>query len=456
MAQRQSNNAGPLNRLTTGVSGLIGLATELHAYNKGNKAVNQRASETAPSSPSSSPRYPDDPPEYSNEPQVSDGRTDTHSNLVGDNVDRPSGIQPLPLPVILPQRRPKSKSRGFIRGYAPDLWHYKGIDRQTFLAFLKEFHKSSQASPVFQVINVAAMAAGFAPSAIAMAVSAAVAAASKAAMEVQSRYRTNQYLDRANEELFHPKNLHCLIMTFKPDSPDDAFLSFNFNSSIFNIAPTTSNIPGKFGGRSQSRLADKFRKSSGTTEGQLELPEAAALVFPDPETSSAGEGTGANVDAPEPPPNQQSSWKSTRKFVSDYKDRRAQAAFAGKHGEGSTLAVPGATNPDNFASCFSDPNHPVNSGSPLALLTAGKFESADQIKAKFAQLTGTSQRASPVDRLKDGIIGLAGKNGQQMSTRPGVLGGFRGFMQQDILYLLIAEIPSSEEMLQLNGEMSHS
>ena len=49
----------------------------------------------------------------------------------------------LPCPVIIPQRRPKDKSRGFVRAYAPVLSDC-GIDQATFLDFLKSFHKASQ------------------------------------------------------------------------------------------------------------------------------------------------------------------------------------------------------------------------------------------------------------------------------------------------------------------------
>lgn len=94
----------------------------------------------------------------------------------------------LPCPVIIPQRRPRSKGRGFIRAYAPVLADC-GIDQATFLDFLKTFHKSSQASPWLHVINIAAMAAGFAPSVIAMAVSTAVNVAVGVTMEVQRRSR---------------------------------------------------------------------------------------------------------------------------------------------------------------------------------------------------------------------------------------------------------------------------
>ena len=49
----------------------------------------------------------------------------------------------LQCPVVIPQRRPDSKTRGFIRAYAPVLSDYE-IDQETFLTFLKSFHKASQ------------------------------------------------------------------------------------------------------------------------------------------------------------------------------------------------------------------------------------------------------------------------------------------------------------------------
>lgn len=48
-----------------------------------------------------------------------------------------SAVRPkLPCPVILSQRRPRDKKRGFIRAYAPVLEEC-GIDQATFLDFLK-------------------------------------------------------------------------------------------------------------------------------------------------------------------------------------------------------------------------------------------------------------------------------------------------------------------------------
>ena len=53
------------------------------------------------------------------------------------------GICQLPFPVIIPQRRPQNKSRGFVRAYAPVLSDC-GIDQNTFIDFLKSFDKASK------------------------------------------------------------------------------------------------------------------------------------------------------------------------------------------------------------------------------------------------------------------------------------------------------------------------
>lgn len=77
-----------------------------------------------------------------------------------DDYPIPQGMRPhgrLTLPVVLPQRRPKDRSRGFIRAYAPELMN-AGIDQAMFLDFLETFNTASQASPWLNAINMAGLA----------------------------------------------------------------------------------------------------------------------------------------------------------------------------------------------------------------------------------------------------------------------------------------------------------
>jgi len=120
----------------------------------------------------------------------------------------------MPCPVSLPQRRPQTKSRGFVRAYAPMLNEYKGIDEATFLAFLDEFQEKTAGSSVLYAINIAAMMVGAIPSVVTMALSTAMTVGSNLAMEGQNRYKTNGYLADINKRLFNPRNLHCVIMTY--------------------------------------------------------------------------------------------------------------------------------------------------------------------------------------------------------------------------------------------------
>ncbi|OAL32366.1 hypothetical protein AYO22_00388 [Fonsecaea multimorphosa] len=94
----------------------------------------------------------------------------------------------LPLPVILPQRRPEARARGFIRAYAPDL-AIKGIDQETFLDFIETFNSASLASPWLDAINLAGFATMALPPGISQAVQLAIMVSVKIAKDIQSRKR---------------------------------------------------------------------------------------------------------------------------------------------------------------------------------------------------------------------------------------------------------------------------
>ena len=431
-------DSGLIGKLAKGGTFLYGLTQEVNAGNKARKA---EAQTTAPRPYSSNkditvPRMPrpdasnDAPPSYD---AVMDQQPDRevsgtlmlekgvlpHSSRSSPSPSIDVAVRPLPHPVILPQRRPNNKSRGFVRAYAPDLATYKGIDEATFLQFLKDFHKNSQASPIFKVVNVAAMGAGFAPSGIAMAVSAGVGIGSKIGSDYHERYRTNSYLDKANDEIFHPKNLHAMIMTFKPDS-DSALLDVDGNSGASTgsrgggpLSMLTQAAGSRLGGGSSSE--GRFRNSDGTTQGEMSLPVAAELIFPanGALTPTPSAHSSCEALAPQKPP---SAWKTTGKSIADYMDRRAQAKFAMQHGSESGLAIPGASNSTKFVSKYSDPSYinPISGG--LSARRGGGHRNP--------QSTGPASQQQ--DQGKRGIRGL--------------------MAQKNVLYLLIAEIPSPEEV----------
>ncbi|KAK3074442.1 hypothetical protein LTR53_003113 [Teratosphaeriaceae sp. CCFEE 6253] len=288
-------------------------------------------------------------------------------------IEVPRTRQTLPLPVIIPQRRPRNKARGFVRAYAPVLAN-SGIDQATFLSFLDNFHKSSQASPVFTVIQVSAALAGLAPSIIAMAVSTAVQVAARVGAEVQSRQRTNTFLNKMNEELFKPAGLYALIMKYKPDaevrSQTGSVLNMmrgekvdmSTNQIIAKYVRTlseqsTASRDGEPSSRTMSDRMRDLRLASGKTRGSLLLPEAAPLIFPDIDAAIAKNGAEETF---------KDKAKDAQAFLADYLDRRAQLQYA-RDDPRSNLAIP--EDQRAFRSKLADPDHPMYQGGILNFAT---------------------------------------------------------------------------------------
>jgi hypothetical protein len=82
-------------------------------------------------------------------------KSDSGSVFDPDSMPPPSFSQVtgrLPAVVIIPQRRPQSKTRGFVRAYAPDLDNC-GIDQQVFIRFLEGFDGAIKVRPWFAINN---------------------------------------------------------------------------------------------------------------------------------------------------------------------------------------------------------------------------------------------------------------------------------------------------------------
>ncbi|KAK1060077.1 hypothetical protein LTR33_012995 [Friedmanniomyces endolithicus] len=264
----------------------------------------------------------------------------------------------LPLPVIIPQRRPRNKTRGFVRAYAPVLAD-SDIDQATFLSFLDNLYKSSQASPVFTVIFISATIAGFAPSLIAMAVTTAVQVAAHVGAEVQGRQRTNHFLDKMNDELFKPKGLYAFVMKYKTDEElNNQINSFSIrgekvdmstNQIIAKYAPATLSNHNPSSHSMNDRMRD-LRVASGNTQGSLRLPSAAPLIFPDIDNAIARYGAEETF---------KDKARDAQLFLADYLDRRAQAQYA-LDDPRSNLAIPEEQR--SFRSRLADPGHAMYQG----------------------------------------------------------------------------------------------
>lgn len=258
--------------------------------------------------------------------------------------------------VIIPQRRPESRKRGFIRAYAPVL-AAKGISEETFIDFIATFNIASQANPLLNAINMASFSAHALPPGIGIAVAEAIRLAVDTAIEAQSRYRANSFLDQINKLWFLPRGLVCFPMIWKP--------SVSSIVSSVAIDATAAEQSDKF--KIDQRTVDKFKGGASTTRGNVQFPDAAPLIFPllddffDDETHGK-EGT------------MKHKLLHFSKTTNDYFDRRAQAKYTilNPNSGLSNLGV----RPE-FKSRYSDPSHPAASGSLLGLITGGAVSTHD-------------------------------------------------------------------------------
>ena len=217
----------------------------------------------------------------------------------------PTDNPQLPLPIILPQRRPGDKQRGFVHAYAPVLAAHN-IDESSFLSFLTTFHKATQASPVLGVIMVSSTITGFVPEMAAQITTAVVQVAVGTAIELQRRQRTNSFLDEVNNRLFEPRGLYAMIMSSKPEQkrPIDAE-TLNINTLISKRQKSDSHT-----------FRGALKVGAGTTYGDIELPESAPLTFPKLDEAVASGDTEKTAKL-----------KVASNFLGDYYDRRAQAVY---------------------------------------------------------------------------------------------------------------------------------
>jgi hypothetical protein len=365
-SRRQGPAAGPIGMLVRGIAAGIGLASESYQHHKEKKAFQMRAGfedESAAAVTEEERELQHDAhllqqmdeavweldeaqdqvseEHHSRPADLTDEEVAGLANSFFDAHARPPAhpAAQLALPVVITQRRPESRTKGFVHAYSP-LLDDVGIDQTTFLDFLGKLNESLAPSPWIQAINLAAFAGQHVPEPFTIMISIAVKKVADAASELHSRSKANRFLDQVNENFFAPRGLVALIMTWKP-SQRDAMLTtaeFDMQSSIAKASDA-------------SKSRQLFESSSGVTS--FEWPQMAPLVFP------ALDGLADE---------KQAAVKRSGKFVAEYMDKRARAKWAGDNPDS---ALANATGKETFSSRYADPNHPASSGDPIALLTGG-------------------------------------------------------------------------------------
>ena len=313
----------------------------------------------------------------------------------------------LPFPVVIPQRRPGTKARGFVRAYTPALQD-AGVNQEMFLGFLKDFHKAAQASPIFDVIMIATAIAGAYPDILVGLAVQAVQIAAAVGQEVQERWRTNKFLDQANKEFFMPRGLFALLVTYKPGDGQQA----DVGTSTIDLGASALAKYGENLMRPAAEMTEageveqakdnkldgmkgkmkNLRIASGETHGEAEFPiTCAPLIFPaldavaaaTEEYKSENQGVASSILAKS---------KSSSKFVGHYFDRRAQAIYVSltlssyllrRHcsdhllkavqNPNSTLTTQMGAAAPQFKSRFADPNNHTNMHF-FTLISGGRYK----------------------------------------------------------------------------------
>ncbi|KAB8212018.1 hypothetical protein BDV34DRAFT_219231 [Aspergillus parasiticus] len=402
--------------------------------------------------------------------QTEEAREEEKENMVRGLVQMAGPVQTvqrIPCPVIIPQRRPGNKDRGFVRAYAPMLADC-GINQDVFLNFLEDFFQASKASPWIEVVYVAAGIVGFFPETAAQITSIIVQTVAGTARGIQSRHRANTFLDRVNQDLFMPRGLYAMVMAFKDDVPGQQSgalgqLSQKLGKTLFGLEKVDINQPVEKPTFDPAPTIAKL--ASGKTHGLIELPEAAPLVYPDLDRAAARamEGNGREAEGT------REKMKSAGAWVQDYMDRKAQASyastallvlvgyyFANKNQEaknpGSSLAVP-ESGRKGFVSRYNDPNHPVNNGKLTSVLTGGLIGSKPGLIERAATSIRESQDSKRISRGEPPSEPIKEKwQRYQRKKKPGLA---KKVLQQDVLYLLIVNMPTEEELQQSIGQLEH-
>lgn len=288
-----------------------------------------------------------------------------------------------------------------------------------WLDFLTGFHKAIKMSPAFHVTNLAVGTTAITLQAVGVAAFPVAAGALaihisvEAARRTYVHYNTNKYLDSMNDHLFHPRGLHSVIMKYNPSS-----------TSADQVVDMNTAITQAVSSRVDPAHRSKLHMSSGTTTSDFQMPVAAPLIFPSlDELSEADKAKHENTS-----------------FLADYFDRRAQAKFAAQH-PGSALNVLPQT---KFASKYSDPTSAASTGGLVGLVSGGKVP--DRRTRRQNRYTGYGQNGQNY-----GGNTQPGQYPAQNERRSGhgPIGMLKKAIGENVLYLMVVNLPSEEEMAQV-------
>jgi len=275
-------------------------------------------------------------------------------------------------PILIPQCRPYSRARGFSPAYAPILSKFD-ISQDVFLDFIVTLNESLRPSPYLNAINLASFAGEASPEPlIGLLIGEAVERVTTVIMEVQSRMKSNEFLDDINEGFFAPRGLFAFIGTWRPNRDaterairsrvDEGAIPSHPHVSILDELTVT-------GGGKRVATRGGWRDFQARVQRAM-LPaggEFAAIV---PETLAWPSAEEIAAASPGRRTENNSRFNRAGVWVDVYVDKQSQVIWTqGNHGHPFAGSLP----KPEFRSRYADPNHAASSGDLVALLTGGRW-----------------------------------------------------------------------------------
>jgi hypothetical protein len=244
-----------------------------------------------------------------------------------------------------------------------------------------------------------------------------------------------------NQDVFMPLGLYCMVLMCKDgtgtaENPEFAVGDVNLDTAkqISSWGLPKQNEDDHANLTTSKKIFRPIRLVSGKTKVS-EMPlEIAPLIYP-----------GLDEMASRPLIKRDESFKERmvrhKEFYADYFDRRARAEYAGNNPDS---ALTKASTQPKFHTRFGDPNHPVNQGRIIALVSGGKIVPKDRGRGPTLRQVGEDGKLMPKVKRKDprilGPIGLVSK-------------GVRKVLSTNILYLTVVNLPSAEELEEASASL---
>ncbi|KAF2152148.1 hypothetical protein K461DRAFT_294985 [Myriangium duriaei CBS 260.36] len=423
-------------RLARAVGSAVGLAQESYAHNKAKKAAAAERKDDdqlkvdqsrANVHDSNAPSDSENDIEYDSDAWAQDGAQghlveqrgsmNTTDKAAEFNIDqfirrhtppKVTDSHGLIAPVMIPQRRPGSSLRGFVRAYAPPLAACD-VERDAWLEFMTGFHQSIKGQRNFNIANLAfalsvlTYTVSFGPSVVVHFSALAVHSSIEAARRMYINNERLAYLDEMNERYFKPRGLFVLMMKF--DSSRNGNEVVDFDTEAFTAVSKREDP-------TRTKAKDLVNPTSGSTLAS-QMPEVCPLEFPELDAAT--------------PEQRKNGFRRAMAFTSDYFDRRSQALFD-EHNPDSKLSV----QQKPFAGKYADPTTFENSGI-IGVLTGGYIDRGQRKWERRNQQRLASGRKPLQPGERGGLIG-------------GAIQTVRKAVQENVIYLLVVKMPTEGEL----------